>query len=86
MDTFKDPGCLLNQGSHFPLQFLDLLLIYTGPEQITHFTPISDNLNNYHYGSLFKQILACFSKVWFNFVVEKENQHLIILQNKGTQF
>ena len=86
MDTFKDPGCLPNQGSHFPLQFPDLSLIYIGPEQIPHFTPISDNLNNCHYGSLFKQILAYLSKLCFNYEIKKENQHLIILQNKSTQF
>ena len=60
---------------------------YIGPEQIPHTTPISDNLNTYHYGSLFKQTLAYLSKeVCFNFIMKKENQHLTILQNKSTQF
>ena len=58
-----------------------------GPEQIPHTTPISDNLNTYHYASLLKQTLAYLSKeVCFNFIMKKENQHLIILQNKSIQF
>ena len=58
-----------------------------GPEQIPHTTPISDNLNTYHYASLLKQTLAYLSKeVCFNFIMKKENQHLMKLQNKSTQF
>ena len=58
-----------------------------GPEQIPHTMPISDNLNTYHYASLFEQTLAYLSKeLCFNFIMKKENQHVIILQNKSTQF
>ena len=92
---FFRSGCLPNQGSNIPWYFPDFSLISTvfpdsfslGPEQIPHTTPISDDLNTYHYASLFKQTLAYLSKeVRFNFIKKKENQHLIILQNRSTQF
>ena len=86
-------GCLPNQRSHFPWYFpiFNWFLpcfpwLNIGPEEIPHTALTSENLNTYHYANLFKQTLAYLSKkVCFNFIMKKENQHLIILQNKTTQ-
>ena len=51
-----------------------------------HTMPNSDNLNTYHYVSLFKQTIAYLSKeLCSNFIMKKEKQHYNTV-NKSTQF